>query len=267
MDFSIPQIMGILNVTPDSFSDGGRFNHLDGALEQAMEMIEQGATIIDIGGESTRPGAQKVSEQEELDRVIPVIESLRRESDVFISLDTSTPVVMSEGLSAGVSMINDVRAFQRDGAVDAVSSSDAYCCIMHMQGEPDTMQKAPVYSSVVDEVGGFLQSRAKVLIDAGVAQSKILLDPGFGFGKTLEHNLSLLKHVKDLTDLGFPVLIGVSRKSMIGGVLDKPVEQRVVGSVAAALMALDRGATVLRVHDVEPTADALKIWNAVHSAE
>jgi len=267
MDFTKPQIMGVLNVTPDSFSDGGRFSQIDAAITQALRMIDEGATIIDIGGESTRPGALKVSEEQELDRVIPVIEALRNVSDVFISLDTSTALVMREGLSAGVDMINDVRAFQREGALDVISGSQAYCCIMHMQGEPDTMQLAPRYNGVVEEVLAFLNARVTSLRECGVALQKILIDPGFGFGKTLEHNYSLLKHLDELKVLGLPILAGMSRKSMIGGVLDKPVEERLVGSVAAALLALERGATVLRVHDVAPTMDAVRIWSAMQAAD
>ena len=267
MDFTKPQIMGVLNVTPDSFSDGGRFSQIDAAIKQALRMIDEGATIIDIGGESTRPGALKVSEEQELDRVIPVIEALRNVSDVFISLDTSTALVMREGLSAGVDMINDVRAFQREGALDVISGSQAYCCIMHMQGEPDTMQLAPRYNGVVEEVLAFLNARVASLRECGVAPQKILIDPGFGFGKTLEHNYSLLKHLDELKVLGLPILAGMSRKSMIGGVRDKPVEERLGGSVAAALLALERGATVLRVHDVAPTMDAVRIWSAMQAAD
>lgn len=267
MDFKRPQIMGVLNVTPDSFSDGGRFSRVDAALEQALKLVDEGASIIDIGGESTRPGAAKVGVQQELDRVMPVVERLQKESDVFISLDTSTPVVMREGLACGVQMINDVRAFQREGALDAIKGSSAYFCVMHMQGEPDTMQAAPQYESVVDEVMAFLKGRTACLLDAGIAFDRVLLDPGFGFGKTLGHNYSLLKHLDALKVLGSPLLVGVSRKSMIGSVLDKPVEQRVVGSVAAALLALERGATILRVHDVAQTMDAVKVWSALQAAD
>lgn len=266
MDLSRPQVMGVLNVTPDSFSDGGKFNQQESALRQALEMIEQGATIIDIGGESTRPGAAKVSEQEELDRVMPVVRQVRENSDVYISLDTSTPAVMSEGLSQGVAMVNDVRAFQRAGAIEAVRDSDALLCVMHMQGEPDSMQDAPTYGGVVEDVKAFLRERVCVLQAAGVQHSRVVLDPGFGFGKTLEHNFSLLKHLNEFEQLGVPVLVGMSRKSMIGGILNKPVEERLVGSVAAALLALERGASILRVHDVAPTMDALKIWSATQAA-
>lgn len=267
MDFTKPQIMGVLNVTPDSFSDGGQFSHRDAAVKQALRMIDEGATIIDVGGESTRPGAVKVTQQQELDRVMPVIEALRNVSDVFISLDTSTSAVMREGLSVGVDMINDVRAFQREGALDVISGSSAYCCIMHMQGEPDTMQVAPSYEGVVEDVLAFLKLRVACLLDHGIAQQKILIDPGFGFGKTLEHNYSLLKHLERLKVLGLPVLAGMSRKSMIGGVLNNSVEERVIGSVAAALLALERGATILRVHDVAPTVDAVRIWSAMQAAD
>ncbi|KZZ43754.1 dihydropteroate synthase [Oleiphilus sp. HI0118] len=267
MDFTRAQVMGVLNVTPDSFSDGGRYSRVEAALEQALRMVDDGASIIDIGGESTRPGAAKVSEQQELDRVMPVVERLRCESDVVISLDTSTPVVMREGLALGVQMINDVRAFQREGALEAIQGSAGYFCLMHMQGEPDTMQHAPRYKSVVQEVSAFLRERAAALSSYGIAKEQILLDPGFGFGKTLSHNYSLLKHLADLKTLDFPLLIGVSRKSMIGNVLEKGVEDRLFGSVAAALLALERGAAILRVHDVAPTMDAVKIWSAMQAAE
>lgn len=267
MNFTQPQVMGVLNVTPDSFSDGGRFSRVDAALEQALKMVDEGASLIDIGGESTRPGAVKVSEQQELDRVMPVVERLRQESDVFISLDTSTPVVMKEGLALGVQMINDVRAFQREGALDAIKGSSSYFCLMHMQGEPDTMQAAPQYNLVVDEVVGFLRNRAAALCSIGISNAQILVDPGFGFGKTLNHNYSLMKHLAELKVLDFPILIGVSRKSMIGSVLNKVVEDRLFGSVAAALLALERGAAILRVHDVAPTMDAVRIWSAMQAAE
>ena len=259
--------MGVLNVTPDSFSDGGRFSRVDSALEQALKMVDQGASIIDIGGESTRPGAAKISEREEIDRVMPVVERLRQESDVFISIDTSTPALMKEGLARGVQMINDVRAFQREGALAAITGSSAHFCLMHMQGEPDTMQHAPQYKSVVEEVLVFLGARVAELRANGIADEQLLVDPGFGFGKTLDHNYSLLKRLSELKGLGLPILIGVSRKSMIGGVLDKPVDGRLVGSVSAALLALERGATILRVHDVAPTVDAVKIWSAMQAAE
>lgn len=259
--------MGVLNVTPDSFSDGGRFSRVDAALAQALRMVDDGASIIDIGGESTRPGAAKVSEQQELDRVMPVVECLRQETDVFISLDTSTPAVMREGLALGVQMINDVRAFQREGALEAIKGSSGYFCVMHMQGDPESMQHAPRYSGVVDEVVAFLGGRAAVLRSNGFSNAQILVDPGFGFGKTLAHNYSLLKHLAELRGLNFPILVGVSRKSMIGGVLDKDVDGRLFGSVAAALLALERGAAILRVHDVAPSMDAVRIWSAMQAAE
>ena len=263
LDLSQPHVMGVLNVTPDSFSDGGRYTDVDGALRRAAQMCREGASIIDIGGESTRPGAARVTIQEELDRTMPVIERIAKELDVCISLDSSTPEVMGEGLALGVGLVNDVRAFQRQGALDAVKESGALLCVMHMQGEPDTMQKKPSYDSVVDEVLEYISQRVAVLEAAGVERDRILVDPGFGFGKTLEHNFSLLKHLNSLGALGLPVLVGMSRKSMIGLTLDKPVEERVHGSVAAALLALERGATILRVHDVAPTADAVKIWQSM----
>lgn len=267
MDLSSPIVMGVLNVTPDSFSDGGLFSDADAALAQALLMVDQGAGLIDIGGESTRPGAAPVSVQEEIDRVMPVVEKLQREAAIDISLDTSTPELMREGVKHGVAMINDVRAFQRQGALEAVAHSTLKLCVMHMQGKPEDMQASPTYDSVVDEVLAFLSGRVVALADVGIKKANIVLDPGFGFGKTQAHNYSLLKHLDRFQGIGHPLLIGMSRKSMIGGVLAKPPEQRMVGSVAAALLALERGASILRVHDVEATVDAVKVWNAMRAAD
>ena len=263
LDLSRPAVMGVLNVTPDSFSDGGRFFSKDEALRQARSMVEQGAAIIDIGGESTRPGAAPVSEQEELDRVVPVIEALANGLDVVISVDTSTPVVMSESAAAGAGLINDVRALERAGALECVKKSGLPVCLMHMQGQPDSMQNNPSYQDVVEDVCRYLQNRLTECQAAGIAKDRIVLDPGFGFGKTLQHNLSMLKHLDRFQVLGCPLLVGVSRKSMIGAILDKPVSERLHGSVAAALVAAQSGARILRVHDVGPTVDALKVLSAV----
>ncbi|MDM7860642.1 dihydropteroate synthase [Alteromonas sp. ASW11-36] len=254
-----PQVMGILNVTPDSFSDGGVNLTYDNAVESALRMIEQGAHIIDIGGESTRPGAQAVSESEELDRVIPVIEAIRARSDVPISLDTSKTQVMREGLVAGASMINDVNALRADGAIAVVAEYQVPVCLMHMQGQPRTMQQNPTYVDVVADVKAFLQERLQACVNGGINSAEVALDPGFGFGKSVAHNYTLLNATPELLALGQPVLIGISRKSMLGAVTDKPVEQRLASSVAAATIAANFGAHLIRVHDVDETVDALKV--------
>lgn len=257
------QVMGVLNVTPDSFSDGGCFNVLDAAVKHAERMVEAGASIVDVGGESTRPGAAKVSLQEELDRVCPVVERLIKEMDVVVSVDSSTPEVMRESIALGCHLLNDVRAFTRPGAVETVVDSNVALCVMHMQGEPDTMQRNPSYAQVMSEVYQYLGQRLNVLREAGVPNERLLVDPGFGFGKTLEHNLALLRDLDQLKGLATPILAGLSRKSMIGAILDKPVEQRLFGSVSAAVIAAMNGAKILRVHDVSETVDALKIVDAL----
>jgi dihydropteroate synthase len=256
--------MGILNITPDSFSDGGMCERREAALVHARRMVEEGAAIIDIGGESTRPGAASVSEQEELDRVIPVVESLSRELEVPLSIDTSKPRVMREAVASGAGLINDVLALRAPAALDTAVSLQVPVCLMHMRGEPRTMQQAPEYADVVGEVGDFLASRIQACVAAGMPRARLLVDPGFGFGKTLEHNLQLLKRLDTLQMLGVPVLVGLSRKSMIGTLLgDAPVDQRVYGSVAAALLAVLKGAVLVRTHDVRATVDALRVATAV----
>jgi len=260
LDLSRPQVMGILNVTPDSFSDGGRFVDPHTALQQARKMVQEGASIIDIGGESTRPGAQPVSTDEELARVIPVIEAISRELDVIISIDTTKDAVMREAVGAGAHMINDVMALQGEGTLQAVADLQVPVCLMHMQGEPRTMQQAPHYEDVVSEVRGFLARRRQACLEAGIAANQIILDPGFGFGKTLEHNLRLFKH---LPEIGSPLLVGVSRKSMIGSMLDLPVDQRLHGSVALAALAVWLGAAIIRVHDVAASVQAIRCVAAV----
>lgn len=267
--------MGILNVTQDSFSDGGRYFengglNLDLALRQAQAMVAEGAHIIDVGGESTRPGATPVSLQEELDRVIPVVEAIRRELDTLISVDTSSPQVMAAGVQAGADLINDVRALSSPGAVDKAVSLGRPVCLMHMQGNPSTMQQQPTYQNVVREVCEYLQTRAQECVSAGISPDQIVLDPGFGFGKTLDHNLELLRNLKTIADLGYPILVGLSRKSMLQKLLDRPVDQRLSGSLALALLAAQNGANIIRVHDVAATRDILQIWaafqdNARHS--
>ncbi|MDH5633113.1 MAG: dihydropteroate synthase [Gammaproteobacteria bacterium] len=259
--------MGILNSTPDSFSDGGRFNTIEASIGQALLMREQGANIIDVGGESTRPGARQVSEAEELDRVIPVIERLTRELDIPVSVDTTKAVVMTEAVKAGAAMINDVCALQLPGAMDAAVSASVPVCLMHMQGDPRTMQAEPHYEDVVVEVRDFLNDRIAQCEIAGLNHDQIIIDPGFGFGKTVAHNLSLLHELEELTGLGFPVLAGLSRKSLIGKLLNLPVDSRAHASVALALIAVQHGARFVRVHDVAETVQAVRMWEAVQSGE
>jgi len=256
-------VMGVLNVTPDSFSDGGRFVGLDQALYQAEAMIEAGAAIIDVGGESTRPGALAVSEAEELARVVPVIEALSARFDTLVSVDTSTPLVMLAAASHGAGLINDVRALQRPGALAAAAQTGLAICLMHMQGQPDKMQNQPRYADVVAEVGAFFQHRLSACAEAGIARDRVLLDPGFGFGKTLEHNLQLLNRLDHLAIDQLPLLVGTSRKSMIGAVLNKPVDERLYGSLATVAAAVLKGAWIVRVHDVAPTVDVVRMLNAV----
>lgn len=263
LDLGCPQVMGILNVTPDSFSDGGRFVSVSAALQQADRMVSEGATLIDVGGESTRPGAMPVSQQQELDRVIPVVERLRRELDVVISVDTSTAAVMTESARAGAHLINDVRALRRPGAMDAAAKSGLPVCLMHMQGEPDNMQNDPCYVDVEQEVLAFLHQRIEACVESGISRDHLLVDPGFGFGKTLHHNLRLMNRLDTLATLQVPVLVGVSRKSMIGAVLERPVDQRLVGSIALAVMAVQKGARIIRAHDVAATVDAVRMTQAV----
>lgn len=260
-----PVIMGILNVTPDSFSDGGRYTQVGAALSHALQMHEQGAHIIDVGGESTRPGAKPVSVDEEIDRVLPVIEAIRNHSDVLISIDSSKPAVMRAAVNAGASLVNDVYALRAADAIDCCAELGVPVCLMHMQGEPRSMQHSPQYDDVLVDVMEFLQSRAQTCIDAGIDKSHIMLDPGIGFGKSLQHNLALLSGLDRICELEFPVLIGISRKSMLGAILDQPVEQRLAGSIAALVMAYEKGANAFRVHDVVETRDALKVCEAIES--
>jgi dihydropteroate synthase len=259
-----PVVMGILNVTPDSFSDGGRYQGLEFALSHAEEMIRDGATMIDIGGESTRPGSPSVPVAEELARVMPTLYALRT-LDVALSVDTCKPEVMREAIIAGADMINDINGFRAPGAIDAVRDSDCGLCLMHMQATPQTMQQAPSYADVVQEVIDFLKARVEAMVGEGIARERICIDPGFGFGKTVEHNYALLRELKRIRDeVGLPVLAGLSRKSMIGAITGRPVERRVAGSVGGALAAVAHGAKIVRVHDVAETVDALKVWHAAH---
>lgn len=260
-----PIVMGVLNITPDSFSDGGRHASLEFALAHAEQMVEEGVDLIDIGGESSRPGAPPVPLEEELSRVMPVLYALRN-LDKPLSVDTYKPEVMREAIAAGADMINDINAFRAPGAIEAVRGSDCGLCIMHMQQIPETMQANPQYGDVVAEVAAFLEERVAALTAAGIDRERLCIDPGFGFGKTLEHNIALMKGIGVLRErLGLPVLAGVSRKSMIGALTGRPVEKRMAGSLAGALAAVAQGAKIIRVHDVAETVDALKVWNALHN--
>ena len=267
LDLAHTHVMGILNVTPDSFSDGGRFAALDAAVRHAQAMVLAGATLIDVGGESTRPGAPVVSSQEELDRVAPVVERISRELDVIISVDTSAPIVMTEVARLGAGLINDVRSLRREGALQAAAATGLPVCLMHMLGEPGDMQDNPHYDDLVGEVSAFLvDSMARCAI-GGIGPERIVLDPGFGFAKTLQHNLSLFKHMEALHALGRPLLVGVSRKSMVGQTLNRPVAERLYGSLALAALAMTKGARILRVHDVAETVDVVRMIAAVDAAD
>jgi len=272
LDSSQIQIMGILNITPDSFSDGGNFlsagsPDINRVIETAQEMVSDGATMIDVGGESTRPGADAVEESEELERVVPVIEALHKAISVPISIDTSKAGVMLAAVKSGARFINDVRALQAEGALECASKLGVPVCLMHMQGEPRSMQHKPEYVDVVQDVKSFLLERARDCEAAGIPRSHIVIDPGIGFGKSLEQNLSLLKHLSELVSSGLPVLVGVSRKSMIGAILDEPVDKRLYGSLALATAACLAGASIIRVHDVEATRDAVKVTEALMHAK
>lgn len=261
IDLSTPIIMGIVNVTPDSFSDGGKFLVRDAAIAHARRLVEEGAAIIDIGGESTRPGAMPATVTEEEDRVLPVLEALVGDN-IVVSIDTQKPEIMRAAIAAGASMINDVNALQAEGAIAACAASEVAVCLMHKQGTPETMQKAPHYEDVVAEVREFLLARAQVCTRAGIAQNRILIDPGFGFGKTVEHNFTLLRELQQLAALPYPVLAGFSRKSSLGAITGRAADKRLAASLATAVLAIERGAKILRVHDVAETSDVLKVWRA-----
>ena len=264
LDLSRPRVMGILNITPDSFVDGGRHFDLDLAVAHARRMLADGADVIDVGGESTRPGAKAVSERTEIARVVPVIEALAAENMV-VSIDTMKSGVMRAAIAAGASMINDVRALQERGAIEAAAGSGCAVCLMHMQGKPRTMQADPRYLDVVREIRDFLVGRALIAEGAGIARDRIAIDPGFGFGKTRAHNLLLLRSLRVFAQTGYPVLAGLSRKATIGEITGRPAEDRMAGSVAAALAAVAHGASIVRVHDVRETVDALNVWLAVEN--
>jgi dihydropteroate synthase len=263
LDLSQPQVMGILNVTPDSFSDGGQFVDSGRALEHALQMVADGAAIIDIGGESTRPGATLVDEAEERRRVLPVVEQLAARSPVLISVDTSRPALMRAAVAAGAGLINDVRGLRAPGAVQAVAESGAAACVMHMQGEPATMQQAPQYEDVLSEVRGMLGERIDACLHAGMARERLCIDPGIGFGKGIAHNLTLLRRLRELEPLGCPIAVGVSRKSMLQALTGRPLAQRLAGSLALATAAVLHGARIVRAHDVAPTVDALRVASAM----
>lgn len=267
LSLSIPRVMGILNVTPDSFSDGGKYQHLAVAIDYAAAMLDAGAAIIDIGGESTRPGAETVSAEEEAARVVPVVAALAQRFDTFISVDTSKALVMRESAAAGAHLINDVRSLNEPGALAAAAASQLPVCLMHMQGDPSTMQQAPHYENVLAEVKAYFVQQIERCAAAGIAKDRLLLDPGFGFGKTLEHNYQLLARLGDFHHLGLPLLVGMSRKSMIGQLLDLPPEKRVTGSVACAVIAALQRAQIIRVHDVRQTVEAMRVVQATLSAK
>lgn len=267
LSLATPQVMGILNVTPDSFSDGGTHNTPVQALAHARRMILEGAVIIDIGGESTRPGAAEVSPEQEAERVIPVVEAIARESDVWISVDTSKALVIREAAKAGAHIINDIRSLTEPGALQAAAISGLPVCVMHMQGEPRTMQQAPHYQNVVHDVYAYLDAQVARCMAAGIEKNHIILDPGFGFGKTLAHNYQLLDKLDEFHKLGLPVLAGMSRKSMIGQLMDLPPDERVAGSVACAVIAAMKGAHIIRVHDVKETVQAMKVVEAIRLAK
>ncbi|MES2369886.1 MAG: dihydropteroate synthase [Pseudomonadota bacterium] len=262
LPLSRPRIMGVVNVTSDSFSDGGQLHDTQAAITHALKLSEQGADILDVGGESTRPGATAVPVDEEIRRVVPVIEALAREG-CLVSVDTRKPGVMRAALAAGATMVNDVAALQASDAMEAVAASGAAVCLMHMQGDPQSMQQSPRYADVVDEVKQFLRARVQVCEAAGITRERLVIDPGFGFGKTLQHNLALLKHLGGLAELGVPILAGLSRKSMLGSLTGRAVDEREFAGVAAHLMAVAQGARLVRVHNVMAMRDALAIWNAV----
>ena len=266
LNLTFPQVMGILNVTPDSFSDGGRHNSLDLALRHAEAMINAGATLLDIGGESTRPGAAEVSEDEELARVVPVVEAIARRFDVWISVDTSKAIVIREAARAGMHLINDIRSLQEPGALQAAAETGLPVCLMHMQGQPKTMQHFPKYEDVVAEVAEYFVEQIARCENAGIPKSKLLLDPGFGFGKNLNHNYQLLARLAEFHHFGLPLLVGMSRKSMVGQLLHVSPEQRVTGSVACAVIAAMQGAQIVRVHDVKETVEAMRVVEATLSA-
>ena len=263
---SPPEVMGILNVTPDSFSDGGRYMFRDAALRRVEQMVAEGADIIDVGAESTRPGALPVTAAEEVDRAVSIIDAIADRFNVVVSIDTSKPAVMAAAVAVGATIINDVRALREEGALEMARQLQVRVCLMHMQGEPRVMQNQPVYDDIVEDVVDFLRRRIGVCVEAGIPMERLMVDPGFGFGKTTQHNLMLLNRLGCFKELGVPMLVGVSRKSFIGAVLDKPVNERLAGSLAAATLALCQGVAIIRVHDVAATVDIMRLYYAVQNA-
>jgi dihydropteroate synthase len=266
LDLTKPQVMGILNVTPDSFSDGGSFTHIDQALKQVEQMLADGATVIDIGGESTRPGAKDVSETEELERVIPVLIAINQRFDAIVSIDTSKSLVMEEAIKQGAGLINDVRALQNKGCIDVIAKSTIPVCLMHMQGLPRTMQSSPQYIDLMADIATFFEQRINVCQQQGIKKERLILDPGFGFGKTLTQNYQLLAQLEYFQSLDLPILAGISRKSMIGSLLNRAVDERLAGSLSAAIIAAQNGAKIIRVHDVKETVDALQLLQKVQAS-
>ena len=263
MSFDRPRVMGVINVTPDSFSDGGQYMLPDQAMQRAEIMVSEGADIVDVGGESTRPGSIEVGVQEELDRVIPVIERISASLDVMVSADTSKPEVMRAAVGAGASLINDIFALRRDGALETMAGLDAGICLMHMQGTPQIMQDAPQYEALPGDIIDFLRQRVAACVAAGVDRNRVLVDPGFGFGKTCEHNLQILEKLAELRVLELPILVGLSRKKLLGDLTGRPTDSRMPAGIAAAVIAVERGASIVRTHDVGPTIDALRVVQAV----
>ena len=265
LDFSSPQVMGILNVTPDSFSDGGKFTSIDNALAQVEQMIADGASLIDIGGESTRPGALAVETQEELTRVIPIVDAIKQRFDVVVSVDTSKAEVMTEAINCGADLINDVRALQEPNCLEVISQSTVPVCLMHMQGQPRTMQENPQYDDVICDISDFFSQRITACLEKGINKERIILDPGFGFGKTLQQNYQLLAHLEQFKQFNLAILSGTSRKSMLGNLLNRDVSERLSASISTALIAAQNGANIIRVHDVKETSDAIKILTTVNT--
>jgi len=263
LDLSSPKVMGVLNVTPDSFSDGEKFFNSKSAFDQALLMIEEGASIIDVGGESTRPGSYAVSSQEQIDRIIPVIEFLKKETNTIISVDTGNAHVIRVAINAGAEFINDVYGLSQTGVIESIAQSSVGVCIMHMQGNPSTMQENPSYKKLPEEIIHFFNNRIKMCMEAGIQRDRITIDPGFGFGKNDEHNLCLLTSLKDFHKVGQPIMVGFSRKGMLGGLTGQPVDQRLAAGIAAAVIAIKKGANIIRTHDVASTIDAIKVAQAI----
>ena len=267
IDLSLPKVMGVINMTPDSFSDGGKYKVLDDAISAAHNMEKDGAAIIDIGGESTRPGAKEVSAQIQIDRVIPLIEAVKKNSNIIISIDSGDPEVIKEAVRSGVELVNDVYALQKPGALEAVAQSKKAVCLMHMQNRPTSMQNTPTYNKLPDDILVFFEQRISECQKAGIASDKIVIDPGFGFGKNMQHNLLLLKYLNDFTKFKFPICVGLSRKQLIGDITKKPLNKRLVGGIAAALYATRRAANIVRTHDVAATVEALEVINSIDNVD